>query len=59
MKHMQSIKHVLIIFLHVQKGFWNNHTRDLRLKVAETDMRYFVKGKFSKSLIHKKIYGLI
>ena len=59
MKHMQSIKHVLIIFLHVQKGFWNNHTRDLRLKVTATNMRYFVKGKFSKNLIHKKIYGLI
>ena len=29
------------------------------IKGAATDMRYFARGKFSRSLIHKKNFSLI
>ena len=28
-------------------------------KVAKTDMRYFVRSKLSRSLVHKKMFSLI
>ena len=31
----------------------------LKLKAAATDMRYFARSKFSRSLVHKKNFSLI
>ena len=34
-------------------------TQELEFKATATDMRYFAKSKFSRSLVHKKNIGLL
>ena len=34
-------------------------TQELEFKATATDMRYFAKNKFSRSVVHKKNFGLI
>ena len=37
----------------------NRQTLMLSIKVAATDMRYFIRSKFWRSLVHKKNFGLM
>ena len=56
------------IWIYVQKGSKFNIRDDIGifnelmetlLKGAVTDMRYFVRSKFSRSLVHKKNFTLV
>ena len=41
------------------KNYFNNGNLVTSLTAAVTDMRYFARSKFSKSLVHKRNFSLI
>ena len=49
----------LFIYLLIYSFIYLSMYLTLKLKAAATDMRYFARSKFSRSLVHKKNFSLI
>ena len=41
------------------KAWYYKKKKQRKIKVTETDMRYFTKSKFSRGLVQKKNFSLI
>ena len=56
---LQCLEENIKFFLFFCKILFQSLLLYIGVKAAAKDMRYFARSKFSKSLVHKKNFGLI